>query len=97
MILAVVSVFTGVSDVSPTSLLAGGSESTSAFLLLVSRIPRTIAVLLTGASLGIAGLIMQMLVRNRFGEPGTTGVTEFASLGMLLVIIFAPGMALLGK
>src|SRR5690606_32185559 len=37
------------------------------------------------------------LVRNKFVEPGTTGVTEFASFGMLLVMIFVPGMALLGK
>ncbi|WP_300267305.1 iron chelate uptake ABC transporter family permease subunit, partial [Microbacterium sp.] len=97
VILAVVSLFVGVSEVSPGSLFAGGADSTSAFLLFVSRIPRTLAVLLTGASLGIAGLIMQMLVRNKFVEPSTTGVTEFASFGMLLVMIFAPAMALVGK
>lgn len=97
VILAVVSLFVGVSDVSPMSLLSGGSDSTPAFLLFASRVPRTVAVLLVGASLGIAGLIMQMLVRNKFVEPSTTGVTEFATFGMLLVMIFAPGMALLGK
>lgn len=97
VVLALSSLFVGVSDVSPTALLSGGSESTSAFLLVVSRIPRTVSVLLVGASLAIAGLIMQMLVRNKFVEPGTTGVTEFATFGMLLVMIFVPGMALLGK
>ena len=97
VVLAIVSLFVGVSDVSPMSLLEGGTDSTSAFLLFASRVPRTVAVILVGASLGIAGLIMQMLVRNKFVEPGTTGVTEFATFGMLLVIIFAPGMALLGK
>lgn len=97
LVLAVISLFVGVSDVSPITLLAGGADSTPVFLLFASRIPRTVAVLLVGASLGIAGLIMQMLVRNKFVEPGTTGVTEFATFGMLLVMIFAPGMALLGK
>ncbi|GGD87759.1 iron ABC transporter permease [Microbacterium murale] len=97
VILAIISLFVGVSDVSPISLLEGGADSTSAFLLFASRVPRTVAVLLVGASLGIAGLIMQMLVRNKFVEPGTTGVTEFATFGMLLVMIFVPGMALLGK
>lgn len=97
VILAIVSLFIGVSEVSPMSLLEGGTDSTSAFLLFASRVPRTVAVLLVGASLGIAGLIMQMLVRNKFVEPGTTGVTEFATFGMLLVMIFVPGMALLGK
>lgn len=96
-VLGVVSLFVGVSDVSPVSVLSGGSGSDAAFLLVASRIPRTIAVVLVGASLGIAGLIMQMLVRNKFVEPGTTGVSEFATLGMLVTIVFFPGMAVVGK
>ncbi|TKJ22895.1 iron ABC transporter permease [Blastococcus sp. CCUG 61487] len=96
-VLAVASLFVGVSDVTPASLLAGGGESDAAFLLVASRIPRTIAVVLVGASLGIAGLILQMLVRNKFVEPSTTGVTEFAMLGALVTMIFFPGMAVVGK
>lgn len=97
LLLTTLSLFVGVSDVSPASLLDGGRESTAAFLLVVSRAPRTIAVVLVGASLGIAGLIMQMLVRNKFVEPGTTGVTEFATFGMLLTIVLWPSMAVMGK
>ncbi|MGY1690072.1 ABC transporter permease [Geodermatophilus sp. SYSU D01105] len=96
-VLALASLFVGVSDVSLGSVLAGGPESNAAFLLVASRIPRTVAVVLVGASLGIAGLIMQMLVRNKFVEPGTTGVSEFATLGMLVTIVFFPGMAVVGK
>jgi iron complex transport system permease protein len=95
--LAGLSLFVGVSDVSPASVLSGGPESDAAFLLVVSRIPRTLAVVLVGASLGIAGLIMQMLVRNKFVEPSSTGVSEFATLGMLTTMVFAPGMAVVGK
>ncbi|MGY5884992.1 ABC transporter permease [Modestobacter lacusdianchii] len=97
VVLPVTSLFVGVSDVTPASLLAGGVESDAAFLLVASRIPRTVAVVLVGASLGIAGLILQMLVRNKFVEPSTTGVTEFATLGVLVTMVFAPGMAVLGK
>ncbi|WP_345439919.1 ABC transporter permease [Microbacterium gilvum] len=93
--LATMSVFIGVSDVSPFALVEG--DATATFLLAASRIPRTVAVILVGASLGIAGLIMQMLVRNRFVEPGTTGVSEFATFGMLVTMIFWPGMAVVGK
>jgi iron complex transport system permease protein len=96
-VLAAVSLFIGVSDVSPASLLAGGADGDAAFLLVASRIPRTVALVLAGASLGIAGLIMQMLVRNRFVEPSTTGVSEFATLGMLVTIVFVPGLAVVGK
>ncbi|MFW3170355.1 ABC transporter permease [Geodermatophilus sp. CPCC 206100] len=96
-VLALASLFVGVSDVSPVSVLAAGPDGSAAFLLVVSRVPRTVAVVLVGASLGIAGLIMQMLVRNKFVEPGTTGVSEFATLGMLVTIVFFPGMAVIGK
>jgi iron complex transport system permease protein len=96
-LLAIGSLFVGVSDVSPLALVTGGPDSDAAFLLVVSRIPRTVAVVLAGAALGIAGLIMQLLVRNRFVEPGTTGVSEFATLGMLTATVFWPGLAVVGK
>ncbi|HWV48132.1 MAG TPA: iron chelate uptake ABC transporter family permease subunit [Microbacterium sp.] len=97
VLLAAASLFVGVSDVSPVALFTGGPDGTASLLLLVSRIPRTIAVILVGASLGIAGLIMQMLVRNRFVEPSTTGVSEFATFGMLVTTVFWPGIAVVGK
>ncbi len=97
VVLAGLSLFVGVADVSPAAVLAGGPEGRAAFLLGVSRIPRTVALILVGSALGIAGLIMQMLVRNRFVEPGTTGVTEFATLGMLVSIVAWPGMPVVGK
>ncbi|MCR2812484.1 iron chelate uptake ABC transporter family permease subunit [Microbacterium sp. zg.Y1090] len=97
VVLGIVSLFVGVSDVSVATLLEGGADGTAAFLLVASRMPRTVAVVLVGASLGIAGLILQMLVRNKFVEPGTTGVSEFATLGMLVTIVLWPGMAIMGK
>lgn len=60
----------------------------------VSRLPRTVAVMLTGAALAVAGVVMQQLVRNRFVEPGTTGTGEAAALGLLAVTILAPDAAL---
>lgn len=95
--LALVSVFVGVADVTPVSLLRGGPDGEAALLLAASRLPRTIALVLAGAASAIAGLIMQMLVRNRFVEPGTTGTTEAAALGLLVVTVGAPGLPLTGK
>ena len=94
--LAGVSLFIGASSEVSLDGVAAGQEG-AMFLLAASRIPRTIALVLVGASLGIAGLIMQMLVRNKFVEPSTTGVTEFASLGMLVALVFWPGMAILPR
>ncbi|NYD24936.1 iron chelate uptake ABC transporter family permease subunit [Kineococcus aurantiacus] len=90
-LLTAASLFTGVSDVSPLALWNGADEGRAVFLLAVSRVPRTLALVLAGASLSIAGLIMQMLVRNKFVEPSTTGVTEFATLGMLTTMFLWPG------
>ncbi|MCG8609501.1 MAG: iron chelate uptake ABC transporter family permease subunit [Pseudomonadales bacterium] len=66
-------------------------------ILTLSRIPRTIALILSGVALSVAGLIMQMLVRNKFVEPATTGIVEWASLGLLLCLIFAPELSVTTK
>lgn len=97
VVLAIVSLFVGVSDVSLASLLSGGWEGRPGEVLLISRIPRTIALVLAGASMAISGLVMQMVVRNRFVEPGTTGTSESAALGFLVVTLLAPGWPLMAK
>ncbi|AMD50336.1 iron ABC transporter permease [Bordetella holmesii F627] len=66
-------------------------------LLLVSRVPRTVALLLAGMSLAVAGLLMQMLVRNRYVEPSTAGTMESATLGIFVVTLLAPGAPVLAK
>lgn len=97
-VLALYSLFIGVSDVSPHILLSAGHSAPRAVeVMLVSRVPRTLALILAGMSMAVAGMIMQMLTRNRFVEPSTTGTVESASLGILLVIIFAPETPVFGK
>lgn len=97
LLLATISVFIGVSDLNPIRLLASGFTERDWQTLTVSRLPRTISIVLAGAAMSVVGLIMQMLVRNRFVEPSTAGTTESAALGLLLVTVFAPGMPLIGK
>lgn len=95
--LALTSLFIGVSDVSIASLLTLGPDSRPAQVLVISRIPRTLAVMLAGASMAIAGLVMQMVVRNRFVEPSTIGTVESASLGFLVVTLLAPNWPITAK
>ncbi|MCO5216665.1 MAG: iron chelate uptake ABC transporter family permease subunit, partial [Thermomicrobiales bacterium] len=52
--------------------------------------PRTIAIILIGASTSITGMIMQLLSRNKFVSPGTAGTVESASLGILIMAILFP-------
>ncbi|WP_224371075.1 ABC transporter permease [Hyalangium versicolor] len=87
----------GVSDISWGTLLSAEPGGQSMQLLLVSRLPRTFAIVLSGAALGMAGLIMQMIARNRFVEPSTAGTSESASLGVLAITLVAPDASLFSK
>ncbi|HNU05627.1 MAG TPA: iron chelate uptake ABC transporter family permease subunit [Anaerolineae bacterium] len=94
---AVISLFIGVSNVTPALLLSRTEDSHTLQVLLVSRIPRTLAILLAGGSMAVVGMIMQLLARNNFVEPSTAGTVEAATLGLLAVAILAPGIPLMGK
>src|SRR5690606_2927917 len=80
--LLIASLFTGVYDI------ADGDDG--ALMFQITRIPRTIALMLAGASMAMAGLVMQLLTQNRFVEPTTTGTTEWAGLGLLTVMLLVP-------
>jgi iron complex transport system permease protein len=66
-------------------------------MFAITRIPRTIALVLAGAAMAMSGLIMQLMTQNRFVEPSTTGTTEWAGLGLILVMILFPGSGLLTR
>lgn len=93
--LALASLFVGVSRVSIPALLDGSDRALQ--VLAISRIPRTLALVIAGAAMAVSGTIIQMLARNRFVEPSTIGTVESASLGMLLVMLLAPDMPVFGR
>ena len=95
LVLAAGSMFVGVSDVPLPALLAGDADTVDIFW--ISRVPRTLAVLLAGMAVAVAGLIMQLMARNRFVEPSTVGTVESATLGILVVTVLAPGAPMLAK
>ncbi|WP_062379379.1 ABC transporter permease [Demequina pelophila] len=66
-------------------------------VVTVSRIPRTLALILTGAAMAVAGLIMQHLTRNRFVSPSTAGTIEAAGLGLVVALLFFASAPVLAK
>lgn len=86
IVLAFVSLFIGAIDISPLDLLNWDSEQTQIFL--ISRVPRLAAIILAGAGMSIAGLIMQSLSRNKFVSPTTAGTLDAAKLGILISMLF---------
>lgn len=56
------------------------------------RLPRTLAVLLVGAALALAGTIMQALFDNPLAEPGLLGVSNGAGVGVIGALLIGQGM-----
>lgn len=94
LLLAGVSLFVGVADVSVADVLTGRADYE---LIAVSRVPRTVALILAGAGLAVSGLIMQLLTRNVFVEPSTAGTLDFATLGLLACALLWPGAPIIVK
>ena len=94
LILFAVSLSVGVAEFKWSSLF---SLSDSQQVMFISRLPRTFAIVLTGASMAVAGMIMQILMRNRFVEPSMVGASQSAALGLLLMTLLLPAAPLLAK
>ncbi|WP_238006507.1 iron chelate uptake ABC transporter family permease subunit [Dactylosporangium sp. AC04546] len=60
--------------------LAGTAGGDVHYLVLQLRIPRTLAGIAAGASLGVAGALIQALTRNPLADPGILGVNAGATL-----------------
>lgn len=95
LLIALCSLFLGVSKLPITALFQGSEEAW--FTLTTSRVPRLVALVLAGAGLAICGVILQQVVQNRFAEPATTGGLDAAKLGMLIAAIHFPNTGALGK
>ncbi|MGM7637495.1 ABC transporter permease [Bacillus sp. Hm123] len=86
IILGIISLFTGVYDIH------GQEDGMEMFF--ITRVPRTVALMLTGAAMAMAGLVMQLITQNRLVEPTTTGTIEWAGLGLLFVYLLFPAPTL---
>ena len=84
--LGVISLITGVYDI------RGQADGMQMFF--ITRVPRTLALMLTGAAMSMSGLVMQLVTQNRLVEPTTTGTIEWAGLGLVFVYLIFPAPTL---
>lgn len=94
-ILSFISLFVGVAALSPLDLF--NLTPIQWRILYISRIPRLVSILISGAGLGIAGMIMQQLSRNKFVSPTTAGTMDAARLGILVTLLYLPNAGMLPK
>jgi iron complex transport system permease protein len=68
------------------ALRGDGGESRDATIVLDLRVPRTLLGIAAGASLGLAGALMQSLARNPLADPGLLGINAGAAAAVVIAI-----------
>lgn len=91
IILGFISLSIGVKDFSILGLFSGNYNDV--YILTISRLPRLLSVIITGAGLSISGQIMQTITANKFASPSTAGTMEWCKLGVLIAMFIAGGQA----
>lgn len=76
-----------VSFLETISVLTGRKENFLSHIIWHIRMPRILAAMIAGASLGVAGAVMQNLLRNPLASPFTLGVSQGAAFGAAFSII----------
>lgn len=67
---------------------AANSSRLEAVIFWQLRLPRVLLAAIVGASLSVAGALMQGLFRNPLADPGLVGVSSGAALGAVFAILF---------
>ncbi|MFE5322379.1 ABC transporter permease [Paenibacillus sp. NPDC056579] len=85
IVLSIASIFIGVKEIKPWELFKLTEDQLQ--VLFISRFPRLISIIIAGVSMGVVGLIMQQLSRNKFVSPTTGGTDDSARLGILVSLL----------
>lgn len=82
----------GAADIAPAdvwqALIAFNPASTEHLIIRTLRVPRAAVAALVGASLAVAGALMQGLTRNPLADPGILGIETGAALGVVAAVFF---------
>jgi iron complex transport system permease protein len=73
------------------------AETAGEVLFSYSALPRVFMALLSGAGLALSGTMFQQVLRNPLAEATTLGVSAGAQTGLLLSLLWAPGLFYYGQ
>lgn len=82
----------GARAMAPTAVLDAllhGGHSDTAEVVRELRVPRTLIGLMVGVALALAGTALQGITRNPIADPGILGISQGASVAVVLAIAFA--------
>jgi len=95
VVAALLSVCVGAVNITPRELLSAfthpESSGVSSMILWQLRLPRTLAAMISGSGLAMAGLLMQTVFRNVLAGPYVLGISSGASLGVATVLLLGVG------
>ena len=103
LVLALLDTCSGSVWISPLRLIASSPDRLIALspmqeqIILQLRLPKMLTAILAGASLSVAGLMMQTLFRNPLAGPYILGVSSGASLGVALVTMVTTSLPLASR
>ncbi|MEV7239449.1 iron ABC transporter permease [Streptomyces sp. NPDC051020] len=92
LVAVLLSLAVGARPIAPSAVLDAllhGGHSDAAEVIRQLRVPRTLIGLMVGAALALAGTVLQGITRNPIADPGILGISQGASVGVVLAIAFA--------
>lgn len=69
------------------AVLLGGGEPVEQYVVLQSRLPRLTMALLVGSALGVAGALLQALLRNPLASPDLLGISGGSTLAAVFCLL----------
>ncbi|MFB7913904.1 FecCD family ABC transporter permease [Streptomyces sp. NPDC056061] len=92
LVAVLLSLAVGARTIPPSEVLDAllhGGHSQNAEVVRGMRVPRTVIGLMVGAALALAGTALQGITRNPIADPGILGISQGASVGVVLAIAYA--------
>lgn len=79
------------------ALFSGDFDDIRQLVFRYSLMPRLVMAVITGASLGACGALMQLTLRNPLAEPTTLGVSAGAQLALVVAGLWLPTLPAIGR
>ena len=101
-VLLLLSLLSGSTDIAMADVLRAlfcseEVDVTLRFIVLEARMPQTLTAVLSGASLAVAGLLMQTVFANPLADPSLLGVNSGAGLGVAIAVLLFGGVFTVGS
>ncbi|MFJ4480466.1 FecCD family ABC transporter permease [Streptomyces xanthochromogenes] len=91
LVAVLLSLTVGARPIPPSEVLDalfGDAHTPNAEVVRELRVPRTLIGLMVGAALAVAGTVLQGITRNPIADPGILGISQGASVAVVLAIAF---------